>query len=118
MGGGFGRLGHGGQQDELGPRLVQGLTGKKVVGASAGAEHTAVWTDEGEVFTFGKGYRGKLGHGGIQHELVPRLVSALAGKTVIGASAVVITQWCGRARGAVHLWECKPWEAGPRRGRD
>ena len=48
----FGQLGHGGTQDELVPRLVTALAGKKVVGASAGGNHTAVWTEEGQLFTF------------------------------------------------------------------
>ena len=42
------------------PRLVEALAGKKVVGASAGEHHTAVWTDAGELFTFGKGNYGRL----------------------------------------------------------
>jgi len=87
------KLGHGGQEKELVPRLVQALTGRNVIGASAGDEHTgcdtavtAVWTEEGELFTFGAGWElfkfgngsGRLGHGGTQSELVPRLVQALA----------------------------------------
>jgi len=58
-----------------------------VVGASAGSFHTAVWTEEGEFFTFMEGIFGHLGHGGHQREYVPRLVEALAGKKVVGAAA-------------------------------
>ena len=82
-----GTLGHGGDQNELVPRLVETLVGKNVIGASAGDYHTAVWTDEGELFTFGHGGSGRLGHGGRQNEHVPRLVDALAGKKVIGVAA-------------------------------
>ena len=71
------RLGNGGTQNELVPRLVEALGGKKVVGASASDYHTAVRTEDGEVFTFGHGGNGKLGHGGEHHEPVPRLVEAL-----------------------------------------
>jgi len=85
--GAFGKLGHGGEQNELVPRLVEALAGKKVVGAAAGGQHTAAWTKAGELFTFGDGDYGKLGHGGTQNELVPRLVEAVAGKNVIGAAA-------------------------------
>ena len=87
MNGGFGALGHGGLEIELLPRLVGSLAGKKVIGAAAGAMHTAVWTDDGEVFTFGRGAYGQLGHGGLENELVPRLVQALAGRKVVGAAA-------------------------------
>ena len=47
-----------------------------MTGVSAGGDHRAVWTDEGEVFTFGSGYYGMLGHGGYGEVLVPRLVEA------------------------------------------
>jgi len=83
--GSVGSLGHGGGQHESVPRLVAALVGKKVVGASAGSHHTAVWTDDGELFTFGNGHLGQLGHGGTLREYVPRLVQALAGKKVTGA---------------------------------
>ena len=84
----FGRLGHGGlgTQNELLPRLVEALAGNKVIGASAGGHHTTVWTDTGELFAFGWGQFGQLGHGGHTNELVPRLVKALVGKKVVGAS--------------------------------
>jgi len=60
------------------------MVGKKVVGVSAGGEHTGLWTEEGELFTFG---RWEAGPRGTQDEPVPRLVDALAGLKVIGASA-------------------------------
>jgi alpha-tubulin suppressor-like RCC1 family protein len=59
------------------PRLVEALAEKKVIGAAAGGDHTAVWTETGELFTFGNGYSGQLGHGREEEELVPRLVATL-----------------------------------------
>jgi alpha-tubulin suppressor-like RCC1 family protein len=72
-------LGHGGGEHakELSLRQVVALAGKKVVGVSAGNSHTAVWTDAGELFTCGDGGFGTQGHGGLQTELVLRLVEAL-----------------------------------------
>jgi formate dehydrogenase assembly factor FdhD len=40
-------------EHEYAPRLVEALVGKIVVGAATGCFHTAVWTDTGELFTFG-----------------------------------------------------------------
>jgi len=85
--GGWWQLGHGGQENESVPRLVEALAGKKVIGVSAGTRHTTAWTDAGELFTFGSGENGQLGHGGQENESVPRLVEALVGKKVIGAAA-------------------------------
>jgi alpha-tubulin suppressor-like RCC1 family protein len=49
-----------------------------VAGAAAGDSHTVEWTDTGELFTFGNGGCGRLGHkGGLENELVPRLIEAL-----------------------------------------
>jgi len=69
--------GHGGDEDELVPKLVEAFAGKKVVGASAGEFHTAMWTEDGEVFTFGKAAEyGSLGHGGGNDQRVPLVVEA------------------------------------------
>jgi alpha-tubulin suppressor-like RCC1 family protein len=80
------------------PRLVEALAGKTVVGATAGACYTAVWTVAGELFTFWGGDSGRLGHGCGGSEggeaflgsvgVAPRLVEALAGKAVVGVSVV------------------------------
>jgi RCC1 and BTB domain-containing protein len=59
------------------PRVVEALAGQKVVGASGGFGHTVVWTEGGEVYTFGCGENGKLGHGDEGSELVPKEVGAL-----------------------------------------
>ena len=57
-----GQLGHGGCDDELVPRVVDALAGKSIAGVAAGGDHTVVWTTGGEVYTFGTGRRGQLGH--------------------------------------------------------
>ena len=67
--------------------LAGALASNQVAGASASDSHTAVWTEEGELFTFGQGVDGRLGHGGEQDEHVPRPVEALAGKKMVGAAA-------------------------------
>jgi hypothetical protein len=43
------RSSSGGTQEELVPRLVGALAGKKVVGVAAGDYHTVVWTPWGPV---------------------------------------------------------------------
>jgi len=82
-------LGRGDEESELMPGLIEGpLVGKKVIGASAGCSHSLVWTEEGRVYSFGSGCSGRLGHGGEENELVPRLIEGpLVGKVGIGATA-------------------------------
>jgi len=53
-------------------RRVEALAGKKVIGAVAGVRNIAVWTKAGELFTFGSGQSGRLGHS--ESVDLPRLV--------------------------------------------
>ena len=69
-------LGHGDEENALAPRLVAGLAGRVVVGVAAGWRHTAVVTEAGELWTFGRGWQGRLGHGDIENRLVPTRVAA------------------------------------------
>ena len=52
-----GALGHAGNDAELVPRLVEALAGEKVVGGAADFRHSVVFTEVGELFTFGGGGR-------------------------------------------------------------
>ena len=47
------QLGHGGDNAERVPRLVEELADKKVMGGAAGQGHSVVFTEAGELFTFG-----------------------------------------------------------------
>lgn len=53
---------------------------------SSGLEHTAVLTNNGDLFTFGCGLRGQLGHGDVRSYETPVLVEALAGIKIIDIS--------------------------------
>lgn len=80
--GGYGQLGRGGVDNEMVPRLVEGLLAEMqvVVGVAAGYEHTVVRTAKGQVLAFGNVSFGKLGHGpggGSNLVMVPRLVQRL-----------------------------------------
>ena len=59
----YGRLGHGDESRQPAPKMVETLHGKMVVGIAAGGFHTAAVIDNGNLFTWGGGYFGQLGHG-------------------------------------------------------
>lgn len=87
-GGKDGRLGHGSEDDVRTPRRVEGLVGRKATAVAAGGRFTAVVANAGELFTFGMGMCGELGHGTPDSEFAPRLVEGpLAGKTVAAVAA-------------------------------
>ena len=42
---------------------MSGLSDRKIVQVSAGSVHSAAVTEEGELYTWGRGTYGRLGHG-------------------------------------------------------
>ncbi|KAG6406425.1 hypothetical protein SASPL_134025 [Salvia splendens] len=73
----YGQLGDP-QSDGKRPRLVQdALVGQFVEQISCGTHHVAVVTGRNEVFTWGKGANGRLGHGDLEDRNVPTMVETL-----------------------------------------
>ncbi|XP_042028610.1 PH, RCC1 and FYVE domains-containing protein 1-like isoform X2 [Salvia splendens] len=78
----YGQLGNP-QSDGKAPCLVQDrLVGEFVEQISCGADHAVVFTTRGDVFTWGRGANGRLGHGDTEDRNVPTLVEALKDKHV------------------------------------
>ena len=75
-----GRLGLGDEDDRATPTLVARVLfdGEAVLMVACGQDHTAVVTEGGGVYTFGKGGQGRLGHGNEENQLAPRRVPAAA----------------------------------------
>ncbi|CAB1323672.1 unnamed protein product, partial [Coregonus sp. 'balchen'] len=65
------------------PRVIESLRGVEVVDVAAGGAHSACITASGELYTWGKGRYGRLGHGDSEDQLKPKLVDALQGHRVI-----------------------------------
>ncbi|KAM1064377.1 hypothetical protein EV1_028161 [Malus domestica] len=76
----FALLGHGSQSSQWVPKKLNGpLEGIHVSSVSCGPWHTAVVTSAGQLFTFGDGTFGVLGHGDRKSTSVPREVDSLKG---------------------------------------
>uniref|UniRef100_A0A8D0EWK4 Uncharacterized protein n=1 Tax=Strix occidentalis caurina TaxID=311401 RepID=A0A8D0EWK4_STROC len=63
-----GKLGHGNRRQQYifpcdRPRVIESLRGIEVVDIAAGGAHSACITAAGDLFTWGKGRYGRLGHG-------------------------------------------------------
>ncbi|KAK2361281.1 PH, RCC1 and FYVE domains-containing protein [Trifolium repens] len=72
-----GQLGNSSSDGKI-PILVQDtLVGEFVEEISCGAHHVAALTSRSELFTWGKGANGRLGHGDIDNRKSPTLVEAL-----------------------------------------
>lgn len=77
-----GQLGLGDTSDQDEPTYVDALRGVGVRQIACGSGHTVVLSTEGEVFTWGRGDDGRLGHGDNGWKYVPRITQSLAGQVV------------------------------------
>ncbi|XP_042217246.1 E3 ubiquitin-protein ligase HERC2-like isoform X2 [Homarus americanus] len=78
-----GKLGHGNKSPYDRPRLIETLQGKGVMEIACGGAHSAAITSSGELYTWGKGRYGRLGHGDSEDQFRPKLVEALVGYRVV-----------------------------------
>ncbi|WOL03517.1 hypothetical protein Cni_G12237 [Canna indica] len=109
-----GLLGHGTNVSHWVPKRVSGpLEGLQVSYVSCGVWHTAIITTTGQLFTFGDGTFGALGHGDRATVLYPREVESLAGLRTIAVSCgvwhtaavveVIVTQ-SSASSGKIFTW--------------
>ncbi|XP_078688080.1 putative E3 ubiquitin-protein ligase HERC1 isoform X3 [Branchiostoma floridae x Branchiostoma belcheri] len=97
--GDYGKLGHGNSSTQKYPKQIQGaLQGKVVKSISAGYRHSAAVTEDGELFTWGEGDYGRLGHGDSNSKNLPTLVKDItnAGQVVCGSSHTIVVSQDGR----------------------
>ncbi|KAK4780665.1 hypothetical protein SAY87_016771 [Trapa incisa] len=86
----YGLLGHGNEVSHWVPKRVNGpLEGIHVSSISCGPWHTAVVTSAGQLFTFGDGTFGVLGHGDRKSVSIPREVESLKGLRTVRAACGV-----------------------------
>ncbi|XP_040349847.1 E3 ubiquitin-protein ligase HERC2 [Herpailurus yagouaroundi] len=78
-----GKLGHGNRSPCDRPRVIESLRGIEVVDVAAGGAHSACVTAAGDLYTWGKGRYGRLGHSDSEDQLKPKLVEALQGHHVV-----------------------------------
>jgi alpha-tubulin suppressor-like RCC1 family protein len=87
------------------PRQVEALFGIPVVAMSAKGQHSMCITEQGDLYTFGCGVHGRLGHGDHKHRNLPTVVEAFAGKErIINVSAGQYHSACISLRGEVFTW--------------
>lgn len=74
--GGRGMLGHKDEDSERLPRVVESLLGRDIVMIACGISFTMALTVTGEVFSWGSGMYGRLGHGNLRDRFSPLMVGA------------------------------------------
>ncbi|XP_046386640.1 E3 ubiquitin-protein ligase HERC2 isoform X3 [Ischnura elegans] len=78
-----GRLGHGDTAPRDKPTPIKALSGRNVIHIACGSTYSAAVTADGEMYTWGRGNYGRLGHGTSEDHSVPKVVAALKGHRVI-----------------------------------
>ncbi|KAK6924991.1 FYVE zinc finger [Dillenia turbinata] len=82
----FGLLGHGSDASHWTPTRVSGLEDVHISKIACGPWHTSAVTLEGQLFTFGEGTFGALGHGDHRSTTMPRKVETLKGLRITAVS--------------------------------
>ncbi|XP_013415675.1 probable E3 ubiquitin-protein ligase HERC1 [Lingula anatina] len=97
--GDYGKLGHGNTATQKFPKLIAGpLSGKVVKCISAGYRHSAAVTEDGQLYTWGEGQYGRLGHGDSNSKHLPTLVKSITavGQVACGSSYTLAVSQDGR----------------------
>lgn len=84
---GDGQLGYDVTYSQNEPRKIDDLDGMAVTDIAAGYYHSLVLTGDGDVYSFGKGDAGQLGHGDTKSTYIPTKIEELTDKTVTAISA-------------------------------
>ncbi|KAL1301168.1 hypothetical protein HN51_045809 [Arachis hypogaea] len=78
-----GQLGHGDSEDRLLPTQLSALDGQEITSIICGADHTIAYSkSQGEVYSWGWGDFGRLGHGNSSDLFIPHPITALRGHKI------------------------------------
>lgn len=99
-----GQLGLGDTSDQEVPTYVDALRGVGVRQIACGSGHTVVLTTEGEVYTWGRGDDGRLGHGDNGWKYVPRITQSLAGHTIVQVTCGSYHTAAVSSNGDLYTW--------------
>ena len=91
-------------QSQLLPKKVEAFAGRRVVAVSAAGSQSLAITADGAVWSWGGGTVGRLGHGGLQDQLLPKKIEAFTGRRVVAVSAGEDHSLALTADGAVWSW--------------
>jgi len=107
-----GMLGHGENGEENIPRVMEALSSKDICKVACGVTHTIAVTKEGEVFSWGSGYGGKLGQGHLRDRSTPVRVAALKEKKITNVACHEFHSAAVCGTGDLYTWG----KGGPRLG--
>ena len=108
-----GVLGHGSEEDAPlhSPTLCSGLSGRRVQQLCCGEAHTlALTVNSGEVYSWGSGLMGALGHGSRSNVALPRRIESCPFATQLAAGKHHSAAVCPDGSSQVLTWGWDGWE--------
>lgn len=101
----YGQLGHGEMdQNELVPRPVAALNDVKIKAVAAGDSHVLAITTTGQLYTWGVGFYGCLGHNDEKPLALPKLVEALKDQQLASAAGGAFHSLAVTTSGSLFVW--------------
>eukprot|EP01132_Coremiostelium_polycephalum_P008032 gene8032-9880_t len=82
----YNQLGHGRTNNEYSPKLIQDLKDVVIIKIACGTWHSLVLTNENEVYSFGFGEHGQLGHSNNESSPYPKLIDSLFDLKIVSIS--------------------------------
>ena len=67
------------------PKLITMMQGKNPIAAACGEDFSAILTEIGEIYAFGNGESGKLGHRNFNKQIFPKAIQELVNIVFISA---------------------------------
>eukprot|EP00112_Aurelia_sp_Birch-Aquarium-sp1_P026355 Seg930.2 transcript_id=Seg930.2/GoldUCD/mRNA.D3Y31 product="Secretion-regulating guanine nucleotide exchange factor" protein_id=Seg930.2/GoldUCD/D3Y31 len=99
----FGQLGLLNTKREHRPTIVEGITAKVGV-VAAGMRHSVALTENGEIYTWGCGKKGQLGHGDTKNQVAPKRVKFPDGEMIKDIRAGAEFTIALSESGAIYCW--------------
>jgi len=103
----WGQLGTGSMEKRLSPTRLgeEAFGGRRVVSVSTGLDHSLAITEDGEVWSWGYGGNGQLGHGDTDNQPYPkRVMGSLAGRDVVHVTGGWSHSAAVTRDGTLHVW--------------
>ena len=102
----LGVLGHGGEDDEPKPRLVDALAGEPIESIAAGPYHSAAVTSDGSLYTWGWMPFAPTSDGGMEETFsrVPRRISLDGAQRVVGVTCGCFATAAWDVHGQLYTW--------------
>ncbi|XP_010556194.1 PREDICTED: ultraviolet-B receptor UVR8-like [Tarenaya hassleriana] len=113
----YGCLGHGNEESESAPKVVEALQNIKAIHVATGDYTTFVVSEDGDVYSFGCGESANLGQGDDDgNTLIPKLVTSLkqADQRVIQVSLTNSVYWTGHTFAVTESGKVYAFGAGDR----